>query len=219
VNHRYVSDNADEISSLVTEWGRNNFQQYAWRSTKNRWLALVAEIMLQRTRAAAVTPVWDYWERVFPTPGDLLDSSHRAIEESFKSLGLVWRVEFLRKLAAEIKSANDIPANKADLMELSGIGDYISSAYLSLHGGVREPIVDSNVVRWLTRMIGVEADSETRRAKWIKELANELTPIDEYRDYSYGVLDLTMTICKGRPECAICPVAEFCASRIRLSGV
>jgi len=212
VNQRHLGGKASEISHRVIGWGRNNFQRYPWRSTDNHWLALVAEIMLQRTRAAAVIPVWNYWEQSFSTPQVLMASPHQSIRESFKSLGLGWRVDFLIKLAEKL-GAREIPENKADLMKLPGVGDYVSSAYLSLHAEVRESIVDSNVVRWISRLTGIKVDGETRRSKWIRELADEMTPVTGYREYNYGVLDLTMTVCKARPLCARCPVAEYCASR------
>lgn len=212
MNHSHLSGKASEISDHVIRWGLNNFQRYPWRSTDNHWLALVAEIMLQRTRAAAVVPVWNDWEQSFPTPQAILDSPRRSIRVSFQSLGLGWRVDFLIKLAEKLK-VTEIPENKADLMKLPGVGDYVSSAYLSLHARVREPIVDSNVVRWISRMTGISTDSETRRSKWIRELADEMTPIKRYREYNYGVLDLTMTVCKTRPLCVRCPVADYCVSR------
>jgi len=82
-----------------------------------------------------------------------------------------------------------------------------------LHGGKRAIIIDSNVVRWLCRMVGVEMTGETRRQSWLRELVEMLTPEKDCKQYNYAVLDFSMTICKKNPICEICEFnkKELCA--------
>jgi adenine-specific DNA glycosylase len=49
--------NARAVARAVLKWGRANYQDYPWRAEKDHWLALVAEVMLSRTRTASVLPV------------------------------------------------------------------------------------------------------------------------------------------------------------------
>jgi len=42
----------------IIDWGVDGYQDYPWRRTENKWHALVAEILLQRTKAQAVIPVY-----------------------------------------------------------------------------------------------------------------------------------------------------------------
>jgi len=87
---------------------------------------------------------------------------------------------------------------------------YAASSFLSLHAGVRASIVDSNVVRLYGRIFGLSTDAETRRKKWFLEIAEQLTPDTEFRDFNYALLDLTRKICKKVPLCQDCPINKYC---------
>ena len=104
-----------------------------------------------------------------------------------------------------------MPVTKEGLLALPGVGDYIASAFMSLHASKRDVIVDANIVRWICRMTGDAYDGETRRQNWLIDLADSLTPARVFRDYNYGVLDLTMNLCSRNPECSGCPVREYCS--------
>lgn len=61
-------------------------------------------------------------------------------------------------------------------------------------------------------MEGQPYGAETRRKRWVTELADALTPKRVFRDYNYAVLDFTMLVCRPRnPRCDICPVKRECA--------
>ena len=93
------------------------------------------------------------------------------------------------------------------------MGDYAAAATAAFHGGTRAAIVDANIVRLLCRLRGHEYDGETRRKRWLLELADRLTPSVEFRDYGFAVLDLSMTVCRPRrPLCAECPLITWCAT-------
>jgi A/G-specific adenine glycosylase len=214
MNRAAVRVNARRISSAVTRWGRSNFADYPWRHTENRWLSLVAELMLQRTRAASVVSVWEEFSSRYPTPAACASAPPGEPEAFIERLGLVWRAPLLRNLAQALSEPAIPPDDPVALQALPGIGDYAASAYRSLHAGRRAVIVDANVVRWICRMTGDSWDGETRRKRWLRELAAEITPRTTFRDYNYGVLDLTMTLCVRSPRCGICPVLRFCRTGI-----
>ena len=210
MNRAAVRVNARRISRAVTRWGRSNFADYPWRHTENGWLALVAELMLQRTRAASVAPVWQEFADKYPTPEDCASAPPGEPEELIERLGLAWRAPLLRSLAQVLSEPGAPPDGHAALQGLPGVGDYAAAAYRSLHAGRRAVIVDANVVRWICRMTGDDWDGETRRKRWLRELSAELTPRTTFRDYNYGVLDLTMTVCGRNPKCKECPVVTMC---------
>jgi A/G-specific adenine glycosylase len=118
-------------------------------------------------------------------------------------------VDLIRKLAREL-SDRDVPAQISELEKLPAIGRYVAAAHSSLHRNHRGVIIDANVVRWICRLIGVEPRPETRRERWMTDMADGLTPKKVFRDYNYAVLDLSMTICTTRPKCNMCPVIKFC---------
>lgn len=124
------------------------------------------------------------------------------------SLGLRWRSRLMLRLARELNARGPVPSEESLLIELPGVGPYAAAAFLSLHANRRASIIDSNVVRWLCRVTGRNMDGETRRKKWIKQLADELTPRTNFREYNYAVLDFTMRICGRAPRCDVCPLAK-----------
>jgi A/G-specific adenine glycosylase len=169
------------------------------------------EVLLQRTRATSVQRVYEEFRRTFPTAEHLSQASEAALEHVVGSLGLRWRTQSLKALADEIVArGGDIPDNVVDLRSLPGVGEYVTSAYLSLHLNKRAVIVDANVVRWIGRLIGHPVDAETRRKKWLTDVADMLTPRRNVREYNYAVLDLTMKLCGSKPRCVECPVVRFC---------
>jgi len=209
MNPEFLHENARAVSRVVLRWGRVNFQDYPWRAEKDHWLALIAEILLSRTRAAAVLPIWMEFRKRYPNPRDLIVDDGANLEELLAPLGLNWRVALIRKLADEL-SDGDVPVQISELEKLPAVGPYVAAAHSSLHRNQRGVIIDSNVVRWISRLVGVVPGPETRRERWMAEMADGLTPKTVFRDYNYAVLDLSMTICVTQPKCNMCPVLKFC---------
>lgn len=194
-------------------WGRRNFCDYPWRRSSSAWASLAAEILLQRTRADQVVPVYSEFMDKYPEPGMLAREKPRDLLKLTGALGLRWRAPLLIETAKRIDSEGRIRDEKAWLLGLPGVGPYASAAYLSLHRGKRDVIIDSNVVRLLGRVFGFRTDGETRRKKWLEVLADTITPRRAFRDYNYAVLDLAMNVCRPSPKCAVCPLSsDLCAS-------
>ena len=196
-----------KFQNSLIKWGRTNYSFFPWRKTNNKWHVLVSEIMLQRTNADQVLPVYIKFCKKYKTPEDLLKNGKK--ENLFKNLGLHWREQQIIKLAESL-SGKVIPELKDDLLKLPAIGDYIASAYRSLHLGIRDVIVDSNIVRILGRYFGFETDGETRRKKWFIELAEKLTPQKRFKEYNYALLDFSRAICMTRPKCNSCVINNKC---------
>lgn len=200
------------IRRILLKWGTANYKDFGWRKTDNKWHALLAEVLLQRTRVKAVVPVYYNLIEKFPEPIDLANASLSKIEEIVYSLGLPARAITLKNLAAEVALIEgQIPLDFDKITKLPGIGSYIAAAWLSFHAGKKAVIIDANVVRWICRLIDKEYNGDTRRKRWLIDLANKLTPDRRVKDYNYAVLDFTMEICVKKPLCEICPLgAKFC---------
>jgi len=193
--------------SGIVKWGRKNFSDFPWRHTENRWHALVAEIMLQRTNAEQVLPVYKSFCKKYVEPGDFLKDRRARV---FSSLGLLWREEPFRDLQI-ILSSQKIPCEKNDLLKLPCIGDYVASSFRSLHLNLRDVIIDSNVVRIYGRYFGFETDGETRRKKWFIDLSRAITPVRTFRDFNYGVIDFTREVCTPSSHCIECILKRRCS--------
>lgn len=196
-----------KFQNSLIKWGRTNYSFYPWRKTNNKWYALVSEIMLQRTNAEQVLPVYIKFCKKYKTPEDLLENGKK--ENLFKNLGLYWREQQIIKLAESL-AGKDIPESKDDLLKLPSIGNYIASAYRSLHLGIRDVIIDSNIVRIFGRYFGFETDGETRRKRWLMQLAEKLTPQRRFKEYNYALLDFSRAICTSKPLCGLCIINNKC---------
>ncbi len=209
-----LSDEAiDAIQSILLAWGAAHFKPFPWRTPAEPWHGLIAEILLQRTRAPNVIPVYAAFLQTFPTPGHLAVATVEAIEGVIYPLGLRWRAPLLQQLGAALVALDGaIPTELEALLALPGVGPYAAAAWLSFHGGGSSVLIDANIVRWLGRLVDMPVDGETRRKQWLIDLATRLTPPEDNRAYNYAALDFTMEICAKVPACARCPIgAAWCA--------
>jgi len=201
------------IRRRVRRWGRENYKTFAWRSPRHQWHALIGEVLLQRTRAQNVLPVYEKFRARFPEIEDLKTATLPEIETLIYPLGLRWRAPLLKKLCDYlIQNEGRVPQTSDGLLQLPAVGPYVAAAMLSLHGGRRAVLIDANVVRWLCRLLDRPMNGETRRKQWLLQLADDMTPQKNVREFNYAVLDFTMEICATRPKCELCPVGpRFCA--------
>lgn len=128
-----------------------------------------------------------------------------------RPLGLHWRSKFLRQLGVEITRRRHVPRELHELMSLPGVGPYAASAYLSFHARSRGVLLDSNIVRFYGRLLGVPTGPETRRTRLFREIAEYVTPGEGSRAFNYAMLDFTRTICTPRPRCPECPLLATCS--------
>ncbi len=104
MNRRHVEQASSLISRKVIKWGRENFQSYPWRNQQEQWRSLSAEVMLQRTRASSVIPVWlDFTER-YPDLCSAANADPNEFRLLLRPLGLTWRADLLKKLLEQIKA-------------------------------------------------------------------------------------------------------------------
>lgn len=200
-----------KIQHRLYLWAQRNPVNFPWRKKISRFHALVAEILLQRTKAEQVVPVFNSFRKRFPSIKSLAITSPEEIQLIISSLGLAWRAKFLKALAEELSTGNSrVPDQYSELTELPGIGPYAASAYLSLHRGTRMPIIDNNVVRFYSRLLGCSYDGETRRKKWVADFAEYMTPKQRFKEYNYAILDYTRLVCKPKPICHVCSYTDIC---------
>jgi len=173
---------------------------------------LIAEVMLQRTKAEQVLPVYKAFVKEFPNAKIAARGNSDRIRILLRSLGLRWRVEKILELTNELASKDGkIPCSQEELVKLPGIGLYIANAFLCFHEATRAPVIDRNAVRLWGRVFGFQTDSETHRRKQFIKLVTLLTPSKYFRQFNYAVLDLSRAICKRKPLCSSCPLLTLCA--------
>ncbi|MCR9141332.1 MAG: hypothetical protein NXI24_03710 [bacterium] len=197
----------------LLRWFATHQRDYPWRKTENWFHLLMAEMMLRRTRADQVVPVYREFCKRYATPGAAASARPQTFARILQPLGLAWRGRQLRDTVHFLKDAyeNRVPAPADDLEEIPGVGPY-SSAMLR-NRLFNEPIaaVDSNVARFVCRLLDRPYHAESRRDREVIELANRFVNSPRSRELNLAILDLSALVCKPRtPRCSECLLAGLC---------
>jgi A/G-specific adenine glycosylase len=153
----------------------------------------------------------------FPTVEKLAEAQEADVLHAWQGLGYYSRARRLHQAARAVmeRHGGQMPSSREELLELPGVGEYSAGAVASIAFGAREPLVDGNVVRVLTRVFGLRGDPGRAPLKarlWA--LARELVPAERPGDFNQALMELGATVCTPRaPRCADCPVARVCVAR------
>jgi len=220
LNNQIVTVNAiNKLRKKLLIWFENNERDYPWRKTEDPYKVLIAELMLRRTKADQVKGVYEQFVKEYPDPETLAGASKKKVEEMLYPLGLHWRTPAFQLVAKEIKDqyGSKVPADREELKKLSGVGDYVAGAVLSVAYGKKEWIVDTNVVRLFKRYFGVKTSKEGRRDKHIIEIAIQYAATITPKKANLAILDFSALVCSARnPKCGGCPLKKSC-QKIRRS--
>ena len=209
---------ANEIVHWQQSHGRNSLP---WQNTHDPYRVWLSEIMLQQTQVATVLAYYGRFVQRFPRVSDLAAASDDEVMSLWGGLGYYSRARNLHRCAQDVMALHkgQFPGSAEQLQTLPGIGRSTAAAIASFCFGERVAILDGNVKRVLTRVLGFAGDlaqGAQERALW--SLATDLLPHDDLPQamprYTQGLMDLGATICTGRqPKCLLCPVQALCHGR------
>ncbi|MDH4450494.1 MAG: A/G-specific adenine glycosylase [Rhodoferax sp.] len=196
-----------------------------WQNTRDPYRVWLSEIMLQQTQVATVVGYFDRFLARCPTVADLAAASSDEVMGLWSGLGYYSRARNLHRCAQLVVALHggSFPRDAATLVTLPGIGRSTAAAIASLCFGERVAIMDANVKRVLTRVLGFDADlasAASERTLW--NHATELLPTsadmvavgpDAMPRYTQGMMDLGASLCSPKkPSCLLCPVQHLCAA-------
>ena len=177
--------------------------------------------MLQQTQVETVRGYFARFLDQMPTVAALAAASQDDVLGLWSGLGYYSRARNLHRCAQMVveQHGGAFPRSAETLQTLPGIGRSTAAAIASLCFGERVAILDANVKRVLTRVLGFEADlasQASERALWAA--ATELLPATSLEAqmprYTQGMMDLGATVCLARaPACSLCPVSGDCVAR------
>jgi A/G-specific adenine glycosylase len=201
------------FAPLLLHWYEGKKRDLPWRQTRDPYAIWVSEMMLQQTQVATVIPYWTRWMDRFPTVAALANAPLDDVLASWQGLGYYARARNLHKAAKAIveNHAGIFPTAYEDVLALPGIGRYTAGAICSIALGQDVPIVDANVIRVLCRVYGITGDPKSlvvQNRLW--ELATELIPAGQAREFNQAMMELGALICDSKPRCEICPVQSIC---------
>jgi A/G-specific adenine glycosylase len=205
---------------LLRWQARHGRQDLPWQGTSDPYRVWLSEIMLQQTQVVTVRDYYARFLQRFPDVRALAAATLDDVLALWSGLGYYSRARNLHACAVQVvqRHGGEFPRGAAHLQELPGIGPSTAAAIASICFGERVAILDGNVKRVLTRVLGYGADlaqGANERALW--QLATELLPQRDLQRamprYTQGVMDLGATVCLPRkPACPACPAAGFCVA-------
>ncbi|QPH02776.1 hypothetical protein C2857_006993 [Epichloe festucae Fl1] len=193
----------------------------------------ISEIMLQQTRVAAVVDYWRRWMDRWPTIHDLAAADAEHVLAAWRGLGYysrATRIHAAAKIVVQDGSMKGLlPSAAADLeAKVPGVGRYTAGAISAIVFGRAAPMVDGNVLRVLSRQLGiygnVKTDKKVIDTIWAAAAAlveavsqdreNGEDPESSVSNrpgrWGQALMELGSTICTPKPSCALCPVTASC---------
>lgn len=203
------------LQAELLEWfDRHGRHDLPWQHPRTAYRVWVSEIMLQQTQVATVVPYFGRFMERFPDIPTLAAAPMDAVLASWAGLGYYARARNLHR-AAQIMLAEhggEFPEDFDAALALPGIGRSTAGAILAQAFGARYPILDGNVKRVLSRLLGLrEWPGKPAVEATLWEVAERLTPETRLPDWTQAMMDLGATLCRrSKPACLLCPVQAEC---------
>lgn len=225
----YISENFKEnlrkgelsaIAEPLLKWYDTHRRILPWREEPTPYHVWVSEIMLQQTRVEAVKPYYKRFMEELPDIASLAAVSQERLLKLWEGLGYYSRARNLQAAARQIMEEHGgrMPDTREELIKLKGIGSYTAGAIASIAYGKREPAVDGNVLRVLSRlrMDGEEITDLKVRQRVERQLRESMSSLRP-GDFNQAMMDIGALVCVpgGQPRCGDCPLAELCMARER----
>lgn len=216
---------AAAVAASIAAWWpssqvRAERDRFAWRSARDPYAVLVAEVMLAQTRAERVGRHYEAFVERFPSPSALSGAPLSEVLTTWAGLGYPRRARHLREAARLLvdRHGGEVPDDLDALRSLPGVGEYIARAVLAFAFDRPVMPLDTNIGRVLARAVA----GRPLAAAAARQLADGLVATElAGRDQALAVMDLGAVLCRARlPACDRCPLGgptPLC--RYRASGV
>ena len=198
----------------VLKWYESHGRQFPWRNASaNRYHRIMAEVLLQRTRAEAVAAFFPPFMREFPSWKRLSSASAERLQLCLQPIGL-WRrrAASIQALAREMAQRNGrFPRDREEIEALPGIGQYIANAVLLFCHGEAQPLLDVNMARVLERFFGPRQLVDIRYDPYLQSLGKRAITCRRPAAMNWALLDLAALVCTStNPGCCDCLLARRC---------
>ena len=195
-------------------WHVKNKRKFQWRKTRDPYSILLAEIMLQRTKAEQVDRIYKKFFEKYPSVNEIAKATISSLQEDLKSLGLLKRAKYIKSLAKDLKTkfGGKIPEQANELLSLPMVGKYTANAVRCFAFSEDCEIVDSNVIRIIGRYYGFHDKSRKKMIGMVRNKVLQLIPHKKSQEFNWALLDLAALVClPQQPKCKICPLRNHCA--------
>lgn len=210
-----VDNYISQIPDLIV-WFKSEGRDYQWRDERDPWKIILVEILLQRTRADAVSEIYNEFTETYSTPESLYQTDIEEIKGEIESLGFVNRRSKCLKSISELivnEHQGKVPKDIEEMKNAWRVGEYVSRAVQIFARGKPMALVDSNIARVIGRFFDLKMPSQPHKDEEIYELVDSITPKDPEiaRLYYFALIDLGALVCTPKkPDHEECPFKHNC---------
>ena len=208
---------AATLAGEVIAWQRLHGRHgLPWQGTRDPYRIWLSEVMLQQTQVATVLGYFDRFLVRFPDVAALAAAPLDDVLAMWSGLGYYSRARNLHRCAQVVVAQHGgcFPPGSQALATLPGVGRSTAAAVAALAFGERAAILDGNVKRVLTRVLGFDGDlAQAGPERQLWQHAVDLLPERGVDVYTQGLMDLGATLCTlRRPACPRCPLRQRCVA-------
>jgi A/G-specific adenine glycosylase len=198
----------------LINWYELNKRDLPWRKTRNPYLIWISEIIFQQTR---INQGFDYYTRfvkAFPDVKKLAEADESLVLKQWQGLGYYSRARNLHKAAKMIieQYHGVFPEDVKDIIKLPGIGEYTAAAIASFAFLQATPVIDGNVIRFISRLFGLETlFTSDNSKKELNQLLHTLIDLGRPDIFNNAIMEFGALQCKpASPDCNICVFKKDC---------
>jgi A/G-specific adenine glycosylase len=195
-------------------WYDAHARDLPWRRRGDPYAVWLSEIMLQQTQVGTVKAYFERFVNALPSIEALAQADEHEVLRLWEGLGYYRRARQLHKAAKIIMAEHggQFPRDPQVVHRLPGIGRYTAGAILSIAFDAREPILEANTLRLLSRLLAYAGDprsTEGQRLLWA--MAEIMLPRRGVGRLNQALMELGSEVCTARsPRCDACPLALLC---------
>jgi A/G-specific adenine glycosylase len=205
-----------DLGESIVFWYENNKRDLPWRTTKDPYHIWISEIILQQTRVLQGIPYYLRFINRFPNIIALANAPIDEILNIWQGLGYYSRAHNMHYTATYIMNnlGGKFPISFLELGKLKGIGDYTAAAIASICFEESVSVLDGNVIRVLSRLMGIFfLPSSPNNKIYYKKIANSLMSTCVPSLFNQGIMEFGALVCKPvNPNCLDCPVNKYCSA-------
>ena len=201
------------LQEKILEWYALSGRTFLWRRKRlTHYQYVIAEVLLQRTKAETIAKFYPLFLKEFPNWKSLAGANVKRIEKYLIPVGLYrQRSKRLMGLAQEMVRRNGrLPRDRKELESIPFMGQYIANAVELIIFNQPSPLIDVNMARVLERFFGPRQMADIRYDPYLQKLSLKIVNHREAKKINWAILDFAALICKPKPLCEKCPLYIKC---------
>ncbi len=201
----------------LARWFARHRRDLPWRRRRDPYRVWISELMLQQTRADQARPYFERFMKRFPDVRALAGARRQDVLKAWEGLGYYARARRAHDTARLLarRHRGRFPSTYDGLLALPGVGPYTAAAVASLALGLDAAVVDGNVARVLSRVMGWGGDVRSAAGRRLLQSWAESLLVPGHAGRSNeAVMELGALVCTPRgPACGGCPLCGVCRAR------